>query len=80
MVTAVAGPQICAAPQAVSLRTGPNQNFAPIATLTLGTPVVVLRNQVNAISQDWSLINAAGYQGFVPTGHVYYVNPRGLNA
>lgn len=59
----------------MSLRAVPNQNFAAIATLTLGTPVAVLRNQVNELGQDWTLINAAGYQGFVPTGHICYVNP-----
>jgi len=74
VVNGVAPAQICNAIQAVSLRTGPNQKFAVVATLTLGTPLTVLRNQVNALGQDWSLVTSAGYQGFIPTAHVCYVN------
>lgn len=56
----------------VSLRTGPNQNFAVVATLSPGVPLTVQRNQVNQLGQDWSLVNAGGYEGFIPSGHICY--------
>jgi SH3-like domain-containing protein len=56
----------------VSLRTGPNQNFALVATLSPGVPLTVQRNQVNQLGQDWSLVNAGGYEGFIPSGHICY--------
>jgi hypothetical protein len=37
-------------------------------------PLNVQRNQVNQIGQDWSLVVAAGFEGFIPTGHVCYGN------
>ena len=51
-----------------------NQNFAVVASLSPGVPLSVQRNQVNGLGQDWSLVNAGGYEGFIPTGHVCYGN------
>jgi len=45
-----------------------------VASLSPGVPLAVQRNQVNGLGQDWSLVNAAGYEGFIPSGHVCYGN------
>jgi hypothetical protein len=76
-VPVVAGPAsatLCSAGGNVTLRNGPNQNFAVVASLSPGVPLAVERNQVNGLGQDWSLVNAAGYEGFIPSGHVCYGN------
>ncbi|NBQ22636.1 MAG: hypothetical protein EBU30_13585 [Synechococcaceae bacterium WB6_3B_236] len=64
--------RLCSPGDNVALRTGPNQNFAVLASLSPGVPLNVQRNQVNQIGQDWSLVVAAGFEGFIPTGHVCY--------
>ena len=69
-----ANAQLCSRGANVALRTGPNQNFAVVASLSPGVPLVVQRNQVNGLGQDWSLVNAGGYEGFIPSGHVCYGN------
>ncbi|MCP9774260.1 SH3 domain-containing protein [Cyanobium sp. WAJ14-Wanaka] len=61
---------ICTNFQNVILRTGPNQNFAVEAVLANGTPINVLRNQLNGLGQAWSLVQVWGFQGFVPSGHI----------
>ncbi|MFZ9560608.1 MAG: SH3 domain-containing protein [Vulcanococcus sp.] len=66
--------QLCSRGGNVALRTGPNQNFVLVASLSPGIPLVVQRNQVNELGQDWSLVNAGGYEGFIPSGHVCYGN------
>jgi len=72
VVAPSAGARLCSAGGNVALRTGPNQNFAVVASLSPGVPLAVQRNQVNGLGQDWSLVNAAGYEGFIPSGHVCY--------
>jgi hypothetical protein len=74
VVVAPASARLCSAGANVSLRTGPNQNFAVVASLSPGIPLSVQRNQVNELGQDWSLVNAGGYEGFIPSGHVCYGN------
>jgi hypothetical protein len=69
-----AGAQLCSRGGNVALRTGPNQNFAVVASLNPGVPLAVQRNQVNGLGQDWSLVNAGGFEGFIPSGHVCYGN------
>ena len=69
-----ASARLCSAGGNVALRTGPNQNFAVVASLSPGVPLAVQRNQVNGLGQDWSLVNAGGYEGFIPSGHVCYGN------
>lgn len=73
-VLAPTNARLCSSGGDVALRTGPNQNFAVVASLSQGVPLAVQRNQVNALGQDWSLVNAAGYEGFIPSGHVCYGN------
>jgi|GEM_PF-5575744 len=72
LVIAPAAARLCSPGDNVALRTGPNQNFAVLASLSPGVPLNVQRNQVNQIGQDWSLVVAAGFEGFIPTGHVCY--------
>jgi hypothetical protein len=67
-----AATRLCSASGNVAMRTGPNQNFAVLASLSPGVPLSLQRNQVNQIGQDWSLVGAAGFEGFIPTGHVCY--------
>lgn len=74
VVEAPASARLCSAGGNVDLRTGPNQNFAVVASLSPGVPLAVQRNQVNGLGQDWSLVNAGGYEGFIPSGHVCYGN------
>lgn len=52
------------------MRAGPNQDFPVVASLIPGAPLAVRRTQVNALGQRWSLVDAAGYQGFIPAAHV----------
>ena len=73
-VVAPTNAQLCSRGGNVALRTGPNQNFAVVASLSPGVPLVVQRNQVNGLGQDWSLVNAGGYEGFIPSGHLCYGN------
>jgi uncharacterized protein YraI len=62
--------QVCSAGQNVAMRAGPNQDFPVVASLIPGAPLAVRRTQVNALGQRWSLVDAAGYQGFIPAAHV----------
>ncbi|HBU25859.1 MAG TPA: hypothetical protein DEB19_00480 [Synechococcales bacterium UBA8138] len=61
---------VCNADFQVSLRVGPNQRFPVITTLPNGTPLQLIRRQFNQLGQEWSLVNAGGAEGFIPSGHV----------
>ena len=62
--------QVCSTGPNVAMRVGPNQHFPVVASLIPGTPLAVRRTQVNSQGQNWSLVIASGYQGFIPAAHV----------
>jgi hypothetical protein len=65
---AIAVRNVCIA--AITMRTGPNIAYAPIAMINAGTTVQVINSLLNTAGYEWSLIQVGDTSGYVPAASI----------